>query len=88
MKKDYRLIIGWFFLSIGMMIEFILFIINPNQVLFESLYTHPILSALSFFFCFYGFTLCIRCIISIRKELNKSNDKNLKSDDIEELHKD
>ncbi len=88
MKKDYRLIIGWFFLSIGMMIEFILFIINPNQVLFESLRTHPILSAISFFFCFYGFTLCIRCIISIRKELNKSNDKNLKSDDTEELNKD
>lgn len=88
MKKDYRLIIGWFFLSIGMMIEFILFIINPNQVLFESLHTHPILSAISFFFCFYGFTLCIRCIISIRKELNKSNDKNLKSDDTEELNKD
>ena len=88
MQKDYRFIIGWFFLSIGMMIAFILFIINPNQALFESLRAHPILSTLSFYFCFYGFTLCIRCIISIRKELNKSNDKNLKSNDTEELHKD
>lgn len=86
MKKDYRLIVGWFFLSIGMIIEFILFIINPHQALFESFYTHPILSAISFFFCFYGFTLCARCIISIKKEWNKLDDENLKTDDKEKIN--
>lgn len=88
MKKDHRLIIGWFSLSIGMIIEYILFFIDPNQFLFESLYTHPILSALSFFFCFYGLLLCTRCIISIRKEWNELNDKNVKTDDKEESNKD
>lgn len=88
MKKDYRLIIGWFFLAIGMIIEFILFIINPNQALFESLWMHPILSALAFFFCFYGLTLCIKCIISIRKDINVLNDKESKNENEEKQDKD
>lgn len=91
MKKDYRLIIGWFFLVIGMLIEFILFIINPNQALFESLWTHPILSALAFFFCFYGLTLCIKCIIPfciIRKDINELNDKESKNENEEKQDKD
>lgn len=81
MQKDYRLIVGWFFFAMGMMIEFILFIINPNQSMFESLLAHPILSGIAFFFCFYGLLLCTRCIISIRKELKKDNDKKLKTED-------
>lgn len=81
MQKDYRLIVGWFFFAMGMMIEFILFIINPNQSMFESLLAHPILSGIALFFCFYGLLLCTRCIISIRKELKKDNDKKLKTED-------
>lgn len=81
MQKDYRLLIGWFFFVIGIIIEFILFIINPNQDMFESLCAHPLLSGIAFFFCFYGLLLCTRCIISIRKELKKDNDKKLKTED-------
>ena len=81
MQKDYRLLIGWFFFVIGIIIEFILFIINPNQDMFESLWAHPLLSGIAFFFCFYGLLLCTRCIISIRKELKKDNDKKLKTED-------
>lgn len=81
MQKDYRLLIGWYFFVIGIIIEFILFIINPNQDMFESLCTHPLLSGIAFFFCFYGLLLFTRCIISIRKELKKDNDKKLKTED-------
>ena len=88
MQKDYRFIIGWFFFAIGMIIEFILFIINPNQAMFESLWTHPILSCIAFFFCFYGLLLCTRCIISIRKEFNKDKDKDLKTNNTEKSNED